>query len=131
LARLPTLADPRRGRTKIAKPYPRIARVNETLRHAIASEIERVVDENNGASIITVTGVECDPDLRKARVYLASLDEETAALLEEERIRVQGAIGRKVRLKRTPQLQFQLDPAILNGEAVENALRSITISGDD
>ncbi len=119
------MGDPRRGRDSVAKPYPRTARVNEAVRHAVASELERLADSDERLSLITVTGVECDPDLRRARVYVASLDEESSEALEEGRLRIQAAIARTVRTKRTPHLQFEVDPAVVHGEAVEEALRAL------
>ena len=119
------MGDSRRGRGQIAKPYPRVARVNESVRHAVASEMERLADSDERLSLITVTGVECEPDLRRARVYVASLDESSQEALEEARPRIQEAISRAVRTKRTPQLVFQVDPAIVHGEAVERALRAL------
>lgn len=124
------MADPRRGRSIPAKPYPRTARVNETVRHAVASELERLSDADERLSLLTVTGVECDPDLRRARVYLASLDAQSEEALEEERGRMQAAIARRLRSKRVPHLLFEVDPAVVHGEAVEAALRSIGRIGD-
>jgi ribosome-binding factor A len=81
------------------------------------------LDERLG--LLTITAVDCEPDLRHAVVYLSSLDEGTAAALSESRVRLQGAISSQVRLKRTPQLRFVADPAVEAGERVETILRSI------
>ena len=74
-------------------------------------------------ALLTVTGVNVDPDLRHARVYMASLPEGAAAVLEAKRADLQAAIAREVRLKRTPTLSFVADPAVAAGERVEEALR--------
>ena len=47
------------------------------------------------------------------------------------RVRLQAAISSQVRLKRTPQLRFEPDPAIAAGERVEDILRSIGPSHSD
>lgn len=105
--------------------YPRSARVNELLREVLADALERVADSDDRLALLTVTGVETEPDLRTARVYLASISDDAAEALDEHRARLQAAIARQVRLKRTPQLSFEADPAVLSGERVEETLRRL------
>lgn len=105
--------------------YPRTARVNELLREVLASELERLSDIDERLRLATVTGVDTEPDLRRATVYLSSMPEATAVALGEARGRLQGAIGRQARLKRTPLLSFALDPGVREGERVETVLRRL------
>ncbi len=105
--------------------YPRMARVNEVLREVLAEEIELVASSDSRLELVTVTAVNCEPDLRHATVLLASLPEPARAALGEARIRLQAAVGRQVRLKRTPLLTFEADPAVAHGERVEAILRAI------
>lgn len=109
--------------------YPRTARVNQVLREVVAEEVERLGDRDPRLELVTVTGVTCDPDLRHATVWLSSLSETAAAALAEDRVALQAAIGRQVRLKRTPQLTFAADPAVASGSRVEDILR--TLGGAD
>ena len=115
----------RRGRIGSSRRYPRTARVNEVLREIVAEELERIGGEDDRLYLSTVTAVEADPDLRQATVLLASVSEEAAVALEENRIAIQAAIGRQVRLKRTPKLAFEPDPAIASGQRVEDILRGL------
>ena len=105
--------------------YPRTARVNELLREVLAEEIERLADADERLELVTITGVVVDADLRHATVLLSSLPETAAAALELARVRLQAAVARQVRLKRTPQLAFAMDPAVAAGDRVENILREI------
>ena len=107
------------------RDYPRALRVNEVLRQVIGEELERLADADERLRLITVTSVEVSPDLRTATVYLARMGEETAAALEERRVQLQRAVGRQVRMKRTPRLQFTVDPAVREGERVEEILRRL------
>jgi len=75
--------------------------------------------------MITVTGVDVDAEFHVARVYVDHLDRERAAVLEGVRTRLQRAVGRQIRLRRTPTLVFAADPAIEAGERVEEILRGI------
>jgi ribosome-binding factor A len=105
--------------------YPRAARVNELMREVLADELERLSVADDRVGILTITAVTVDPDLRHAKVLLASLPEAAKEVLDENRIRLQSAVGRQVRMKRTPQLSFSVDPAITQGERVEEILREL------
>ncbi|MDQ3756841.1 MAG: 30S ribosome-binding factor RbfA [Actinomycetota bacterium] len=116
----------RRQRVGNSRRYPRTSRINEVLREVIAEELERLEDVDARLGLLTVTHVEAEPDLRHATVLLASLSDEVAEALAEHRVRIQGAIARQVRLKRTPRLAFEADPAIATGARVEDILRGLT-----
>jgi ribosome-binding factor A len=75
--------------------------------------------------MVTVTSVEVAADMRTAVVYLASLDDETALVLEEQRGHLQHLIGSQMTMKRTPRLSFRADPAIAAGSRVEELLRGL------
>lgn len=121
----------RSGAAHTTRQYPRTARVNEILREVVADALERIEDLDERLGLLTVTAVDCDPDLRHAVVYLSSLDESEAAALAEARVELQAAISGQVRLKRTPQLRFEADPAIAAGQRVEDILRDITPPAED
>ena len=104
--------------------YPRTLRVNQVLRQVVAEELERLADADE-VPMVTVTSVEVATDMRTAVVYLASLDEETADVLEEQRGHLQHLIGTQMTMKRTPRLSFRADPAIAAGSRVEELLRGL------
>ncbi|HEX3333161.1 MAG TPA: 30S ribosome-binding factor RbfA [Acidimicrobiales bacterium] len=104
--------------------YPRALRVNQVLRQVVAEELERLADADELA-MVTVTSVEVAPDMRTAVVFLASLPEETLAVLEEQRGHLQHLIGTQMTMKRTPRLTFRADPAIATGSRVEELLRGL------
>jgi ribosome-binding factor A len=118
----------------------RLDRVNHAVQEVVADELEVIADERLG--LVTVTGVRVDPDMRHAVVWFSSPnlvglvrpgsrpDDVVAAILGEHRIRLQKAIARQLRLKRTPELGFRPDPAIVAGTRVEEILRGLQI-GDD
>ena len=119
----------RRGSKGNRPRFPRTARVNEVLREVVAGEIERLSDHDERLLLVTVTAVVSEPDLRHATVFLSSLGDEAREGLEQQRVRLQAAIGRQVRLKRTPQLTFSADPAVAEGERVEEILRRLDRPG--
>lgn len=118
----------RRGsgpRAAPARHYPRTARVNELLREVLAEELEELVASDERLELLTITAVQCDPDLRHATVLMASLSEVGRTALSDARARLQAAVARQVRLKRTPLLSFEVDPAITSGAVVEDIIRAI------
>ncbi len=92
----------------------------------LAEELERLADADDRLELVTVTGVEVDVDLRHATVLFSSLPDEAAHALELARVRLQAALARQIRLKRTPQLAFAADPAVAAGGRVEDILRGIS-----
>ncbi len=99
--------------------------MNALLAEVLADAVERAIDEDERLGLLTVTGVESDPDLRHASVFFSSLSPEVADALAEHRAALQRAIASSVRLKRTPTLRFLPDPAVAAGQRVEDALRRI------
>ena len=118
----------RRFHDKAPSPYPRIARVNEVLREVVAEALERMSDIDDRLRLVTVTAVETTADLRRATVYLSSLSDDAAHALAGRRVALQRAIGKEVRLKRTPLLQFAPDPGVAHGREVEEILRRLHAS---
>lgn len=110
--------------------YPRTARVNELVREVLATELERLADVDERLHLATITHVDVSADFSHATVLLSSLSEATEEALMEYRVRLQRAIGRQVRLKRTPLLGFAVDPAIESGRRVEAILRELDGLGD-
>lgn len=109
------------------KPSPRMLKVNSTLRQVIAEEVERLNDAR--LELVSITGVDTSSDLRHAVVYIDVLGESSSpAALEALRgaaRRLQSAVGRQVRMKFTPTLEFHLDPGVQVGERIDSILRSL------
>lgn len=108
--------------------YPRIARVNELVKEVLADELERLYDPRLG--FVTVTGVEVSADLRLATVYYSVLGpgeahEQSAEALRSATPHLRRTIGRQVRLKYLPDLVFTEDPAMAQGERVEQIIRQL------
>ena len=107
--------------------YSRLDRVNHALQEVLGDELE-VIDDDR-LQLVTVTGVRASPDLRAAVVWFSSLShpepDAVPAMLGEHRARLQAAVARQLRLRRTPELSFVPDPAIAAGSRVEDILRTL------
>jgi ribosome-binding factor A len=93
-------------------------RVNEAVREVLSEALLELKDPRIG--FVTVTGVDTSPDLRQARVFVSVLGgerrrERTLAGLTAAHGVLQARIARELRLKRTPQLTFEYDPAVERG----------------
>jgi ribosome-binding factor A len=111
-----------------SRDYPRTARLNQLLREILGEELEAIDDER--IELATITAVEVEPDLRHATVFFDTLEGEatdaaTVEVLGELRVRLQAAIARQARLKRTPELAFRPDPAVRGGERIDAIIREL------
>jgi ribosome-binding factor A len=108
-----------------AREFPRTARLNHLVQEIVADEIERLDDRRLG--LFTVVAVDVDPDLRHAVVWYSALDTEDddalAAALAQHRPRLQAAVARQARLKRTPELAFKPDEVTRRATRVEDIIR--------
>jgi ribosome-binding factor A len=121
-----------RDRHQSQRQYPRTARVNELCREILGDALERLDDDR--LQLVTITHVNVDPDLRHAHVEFSSLGEgedEAAEALAEHRIKLQSAIARQARLKRTPELRFSVDTVIARASRIEDLLREDPTHDDD
>src|SRR5438105_15114065 len=110
----------------------RLQRVSEELREVLAEEIQRLKDPRLG--FVTVTGVRVTPDLRKARVFYTVLGEErdhkaTRAALRSARSRLRAALGHQIRIKVTPELEFEEDAAMEGGQRIEEIIAELHRDG--
>jgi ribosome-binding factor A len=118
---------------------PRVAR---DVRAAIADALGSIVSDPRLA-LVTITDVEVTPDHEHATVYWSTPDpgllsddrrrsgprpsraDEVAAALDAATPLLRGAVGRRVRLRVTPELRFRPDPVAAQVEQVERLLRDV------
>lgn len=105
----------------------RMRRVNSIVHEVLAEEVEVLKDPR--LSMVTVTGVDTAPNLRRATVYFSTLDldgaEQAREALEAAAPRLRRALGSQVRMKYTPALEFALDTGVAGGERIDAILREI------
>jgi ribosome-binding factor A len=93
----------------------------------LAEEVERLTDPR--LSLVSVTGVDVAPDMRHAVVFVSALDhaqlDETLKGLAAAAPRLRAALGRQIRTKYTPELEFKADTGVVEGERIDALLRQI------
>ena len=105
-------------------------RVADQLRAVIAEVIARELHDP-GIGFLTITHVNVTPDLQTARVYYTTLGDpksrrETERALERATPFLRRHIGRRLRLKRVPELEFFFDEAVERGDRIEQILQEIS-----
>ena len=104
-------------------------RVNEAVREVLSARIAGGLNDPR-IGFVTLTSVETSPDLRHARVYVSVLGDEaqraeTLTGLGSAHGLLQQAIGRELRMKRTPTLEFVFD------ESIDRGMRISELLGDE
>ena len=107
---------------------PRPDRVSEEFREILAEEIPKLKDPRIGFA--TVTGVRVAADLRRAWVYYTALGDEkgraaTRAGLRSARSHLRTELGRQVRLKFLPELEFEEDDTFERAERIERLIEQL------
>lgn len=108
---------------------PRASRVGDQLREEIADLLAREVHDP-GIGFLTITRVTVTPDLQQARVYYTTLGDDKAKreskrALERAAPFLRRQIGRRVRLRRVPELQFFFDDSVERHDRIERILQEI------
>jgi ribosome-binding factor A len=114
-------------------PSRRVERVRSLLKREIGEAIRRELPVSK-AGLISVNDVEVGGDLRNARVFVSILgtpeqQKVGLAMLEKERVRIQGIVAKSVILKYTPQLRFVVDDSVQRGNRVLQLLEELDKSG--
>ncbi|MBI3648578.1 MAG: 30S ribosome-binding factor RbfA [Actinobacteria bacterium] len=106
----------------------RTDRVGEEFREILAEEILKLKDPRVG--FVTVTAVKVTADLRRARVFYTAMGDEreraaTRAGLRSAAAHLRAAIGKQVRLKFLPELEFEEDATIEQGERIDRLIERL------
>ena len=109
----------------------RMVRVNELLKREIAEDLHRNFSGTDfDAAAITVTRVECAPDLRDANVYISIFGHQydkhdMIRTLNRRRQEIVRLMIKRVKLKYTPRLHFHLDESLAEGDNILTILHEL------
>ena len=104
-------------------------RVGEAIRDELSQLLAREV-QDPGVGFITLTRVKVSPDLQVARVYYTTLGDEqaqrdTAKALKRATPFLRRQLGRRIRLRRVPEIDFFYDESIAQGDRIEQILQEL------
>lgn len=107
----------------------RANRVAEQMKKEIADILKRKVKDPR-VEFVTVTDVEVTGDLQQATVYVTVLEQqvkqqEALKGLEKAKGIIRSEVGTRIRLRKTPELSFQIDESIAYGNHIDDLLRQL------
>jgi ribosome-binding factor A len=109
-------------------PYKRSQRVSDLLRQEIADIIMRKVKDPR-IGFVTVTGVDLTDDLKIARVFISCLKEDerepTLDILNSAKSFIRSEVGKRIRMKVLPSIEFRIDESLGYGDKIDRLLREI------
>jgi ribosome-binding factor A len=113
----------------------RTDRVGALLQAALSELLLREIKDPR-IGMVTITGVKISPDLKHASVYVTSMGDAAAqtrmlAGLASARPYLQSHAGRRLGLRFTPELRFEIDPSIETAARLDRLLQSTRTSTDD
>ena len=107
----------------------RLNRIDEELKKEISYVIQNELKNPNVTGLISVTKVKITPDLKYAKVYVSILNakntKDTMANLKKSAGFVRTEIAKRVNLRITPEIIFELDDSMEYGAKIDSILKDI------
>ena len=99
--------------------------IKREIAHIIQYELK-----DPGIGFVTITGVEVSVDLKQAKVFYSVLGDEDSKRESTSALRrasgfIQHEIGKKLKLKYTPEIFFQFDTSVEYGAHIEELIQKI------
>jgi ribosome-binding factor A len=122
------------GIRKEMTQYKRAERVGDLIKKEVSQIIQHEL-KDPGIGFVTITGVEVSDDLKHARIFFSVLGdqkakEESSTALKRACGFVQHEIGRRLKLRYTPEICFLFDPSVEYGARIETLIKKIHDSGE-
>lgn len=107
----------------------RANRVAEQMKKELGEIISQKIKDPR-VGFVTVTDVEVTGDLQQATVYISVLGndenkQDSLVGLAKAKGFIRSEIGKRIRLRKTPELIFSFDEAIEYGNRIEKILRDL------
>ena len=107
----------------------RFNRIDEELKKEISNIIMYDIKDPNVTGMISVTRAKVTPDLKFAKVYVSIMNsknlKQTLAGLRKSAPFVRSEIARRINLRITPEIIFELDDSIEYGAKIDSILKEI------
>ncbi len=107
----------------------RMDKINEELKRELSVIIDNNVKNPNITGMISVTKVKTSPDLKYAKVYISLLNcknkKDTLDGLKNASGFMRTEIAKRINLRYTPELSFEIDDSMEYGNRIDNILKEI------
>jgi len=112
----------------------KLQRINEDIQRVLSVHLRNIKDPRVKQGMISITAVNTTGDLRHAKVYLSvfGLESEKEFMkgLKSASGYLRHELGQSLKLRNTPELQFELDKSIEHGANITTILNNLEISDD-
>jgi ribosome-binding factor A len=115
--------------------HARARKLAERIKVLVAEALERTVKDPD-LGFVTITDVKVTPDLQHSKVFYTvwGSDEEkqrSAEIIERNRGRIRGEVGRQLSIRLTPTVEFELDEVQDNAAALNELLAEAKIRDEE
>ncbi|MCC6928667.1 MAG: 30S ribosome-binding factor RbfA [Gemmatimonadaceae bacterium] len=105
-------------------------RVAEAIREEVARFLAEGVKDPRVTALVTVTGVDVTRDLRHARIFVSILGSDADKAQTQEGLKslaghLRSRLGKSLRLRLAPELEFVMDESIAHAARIETLLAQI------
>ena len=114
----------------------RADRLNAEFKREISEIIARKLKDPMITAMVSVTSVDCSRDLSYAKVFVSvfSTDEEkknsTFSALAADAKKIRYELGKSMRVRTVPELDFVLDKSIEYGDKIDKILLKLSEDGE-
>ncbi|KKI92611.1 ribosome-binding factor A [Bacillus sp. SA1-12] len=113
----------------------RANRVGEQMKKELGDIIGRKIKDPR-IGFVTVTDVNVSGDLQIAKVYISVLGDEeqrqnTLKGLAKAKGFIRSEIGQRIRLRKTPEIQFEFDESIDYGNRIETLIHELNVQNKE
>ena len=113
----------------------RIQRISNLIKKEVAEMLLREVKDPR-IGMVTITGVTVSKDLRIAHIYYSALGSEkqiqdSAIGLRQATKFIQREIGRRIRMRYTPAIDFQFDHSLEYGSHIDKILKDLSVPKEE
>ena len=113
----------------MAKNDTRLNRINEELKKEISHVLTFELKNPNVTGLLSVTRAKITPDLKYAKVSVSILNsknvKETLAGLKKSSGFLRSELAKRINLRNTPELIFEIDDSIEYGAKIDSILKEI------
>ena len=120
---------------KMPESRNRLERIDEEYRKELSQIISYELKNPNVTGMISVTKVKVTNDLKFAKVYVSILNskniKDTLAGLKKSSGFIRSELARRVNLRNTPEIIFELDDSLEYGARIDSILKEIMPKKED
>jgi len=111
--------------------FSRGERIRKALIKEVSDIIQRHVKDPRISGIVSVTDIDLSADYGHAKIYISiygteEQKENTMEAIEDSTPYIRKEVGRRIRLRHVPELEFRMDDSLERGSRITNLIDKIS-----